>query len=675
MRSFFWRRFLSVDRIDLDELFKRLLMLQCYFIGFPRTSDQDIELASEYQEYQSELKYYQLLRKEYKFLKTFSSAFGLFIIFKAIHHITSFLTTASELDKNLSQVANNLTQVISFDCLRTSCHRRDLLITLPIFSLCRPRLRIISNVLVESHTLGAVFHVIFALLIGAAGFFTVLYYHLNPIGHEMLMFNIAPNIGQQRLKMMIKSFIAGVYVSMLSYVTLKPREIHQLVQGRKDKPIVFSGKPATSVLVFRANNKYHARIYYKYARKKVVELDGDFDTLGEPSKLLINDCLSTFRVLEMCRYTAMKQQVLITIVFSLTTVIAFISLAIFNIWEASRYKNNLKNIQQSIDKNNCSVWYANDPNRLIDLINFKLNLGPYQYFEIACGAAVVSFLVACGVGNFYVISREIHNMIREQIYRLTMVLEMSYLLESPLRCRSNVIKKLPAEEDQSCLINGYDFKHLNYVVATELCPIIDLNKLKSLFGFRAHRTEYVARNAAVGLLIARGPNLHAFFNLMIKIYCCNRVLITTVKQSSKNLSTVMFIALSMNFTAIGLVKLVTYKIRESSNLQFFLASASVLVNIGIILYPSIIQATSRKIIRLMWDLLASTVDFQDLRIQQMRSLYLKQLRILCHEDGMTLRAYGVPVTYGAVIRLFLWSATLVVVSYDSGESWKTQSNG
>lgn len=49
----------------------------------------------------------------------------------------------------------------------------------------------------------------------------------------------------------------------------------------------------------------------------------------------------------------------------------------------------------------------------------------------------------------------------------------------------------------------------------------------------------------------------------------------------------------------------------------------------------------------------------------MRSLYLKQLKVLTQEEGMTLKAYGVPVTYEGVIKFLLWSSTLIFISYSS----------
>lgn len=126
----------------------------------------------------------------------------------------------------------------------------------------------------------------------------------------------------------------------------------------------------------------------------------------------------------------------------------------------------------------------------------------------------------------------------------------------------------------------------------------------------------------------------------------------------------MLFAIVMNFTAIGLVNLVTRKLEDLINLQFTMAVSGILINTCMILYPSICQAASKEIVNFMWRLLASTCDFEDIRVQQIRTMHLKPLRVLCFNAGMTLRAYGVPVTYGAVIRLFIWSLTLIVVSFD-----------
>lgn len=88
-----------------------------------------------------------------------------------------------------------------------------------------------------------------------------------------------------------------------------------------------------------------------------------------------------------------------------------------------------------------------------------------------------------------------------------------------------------------------------------------------------------------------------------------------VRETSINFSSVILFGIILNFTLIILVKLFTNRLNELNSLQFIMAIGPIYINTFIILYPSICQATSRRILFLKWRLLASTSNFDDILIK------------------------------------------------------------
>lgn len=667
-------KILSLDQMDFDELLKSILLLSYRLIGFPRITDRDINRISRFNGSQTELKYYYVLRRDSKVTKAIFPLISLYIVTKAFYYLIYLTSSVDALEAGLNQIPsaerNHSSQSISIDCLRTNCLQRDLLIAIPIFTLCKPTLRTFFLPLVDLHTLGAIIYAIFALLLVVLGIGAILYNHILPIGHDSLMYYIAPNVGLDSVRAIIKDFLCEIYLSMMSFCSMED-QIQSDQKRESTKSTIAYSRSSMNSLVHRYGREDLSQKHFRTAHQRATELDREFKQLRPPAQSMVDDCLTLLRNMDVCRQITIKQFVTVCILFFMSSFTSCISLIACILLISRSRLVYLQSLDKSLAANKCSIWYSDDNSNEINLSEFTIRITYFDTIEVVLGGIICSVVGTAIMSSFYILTRETHNIMHEQIYRINMVIEMSYLMQflsdHETNLKASAMKQFRSVSDFEVMgdsTNDYTFAQLNNTIAMDLCSIIDAKKIRSLLGLEKQRVLEVARKAATNLLITRGINMDSFFSLMSKIYCGNRYLLHCLRISSRNLSTVLLFAMLLNFSIIAIVKWITYKMNELSILQLVTAFGGVSVNTVIILYPSICQATSRRIVFLMWRLLASTLDFEDIRIKQIRYLYLKQLQVLCKEGGMTLYAYGVPVTYGGFIRLFFWSATLIVISYN-----------
>lgn len=247
---------------------------------------------------------------------------GLFIVSKSVYYLCYLLSHAASVEAQLNQVdlwdvrsANGnqtnhrVTNIV--DCLETNCLRKDLIVALPVFSLCKPTLKLIYNPLVDLHTLGAVILVAYVLVVLMLSIGSPCYLHLDPQTHATVMFDVAPNIGRDALRTYIKSFMAEIYISLMSYVTSTTDKLDKMYSCQ----VGFYGQASASSLILLTEQKDIAKVHYEYAREMVAELGQDLRKLNAKTKFLIDDCLSLFRCIESCRLHTIEQH-FITLVWA-----------------------------------------------------------------------------------------------------------------------------------------------------------------------------------------------------------------------------------------------------------------------------------------------------------------------------------------------------------------------
>lgn len=675
-------------QINYEKLYEKLVIAQHSLIGFPHTIESDIDWITKFNGSQSEMKYYYLFNRS-KRVKFFFPIIGLLIALKSLYYLWYLLSSVETIEKGLDQVSHNITRkrnhselLLQIDCLRTNCIRKDLLLKLPVFSLCKPDLRPLYNPQVELHTFGAIMNSCYAMLLITLGVLVALYLYFLPMGHESVMFKLAPNVGRDSMRAHIKGFMGKLYLSMVVY---SARHIKEKPEPLLEEPSLrFVGmrkRISSSRLELRACRENLAQIHFDNMRQRVYELERDYNCLSGELKLVIDDALTVFRTKDSCRRISMKQYVLLFLM--LTGLMCFNGVILLRLasGESKRRMIYLQHLQEQYQINKCSIWYADKPDYAINLSevpSFRFNL--LNIIELMCGLVTIMFIPATLMGAFLTIIREIHNMMHEQIYKINMVIEMSYIIHSLSEYRahskvSNLVHLGVTKDhwnndnndnqddyfdDDNSTINEYTFEKLTNLIAMDLCSVFGTAKMLNMSS--RPQKDIVSREMAINLLVEQGANMNSFSVLLAKIYCGNMLLMHCIKNSTKNLSAMLVFSILLNFTVIVVIQYMTSKLGEYSSVQLTMALGGVVICASVIIYPSMCQATSKRIVYLMWRLLAATVNFEDVRVKQIRSLYLKQLEALCREGGMTLRAFGTPVTYDGLIRVILSTSTLFVLT-------------
>lgn len=674
-----------MKKLNYEQAFRYLLMGQHRIYGFPRTSASQVQSAQSIGPL-DELRHYRHLRKSFGRVQVMILILSLLLTIKNLFLLYFTTNSIIQLEKDLDCMMSNGVScsnddVISFGCLRTTCRSRNLLMALPVFSLCYPNLRHFYLPISDLQTIGLMMYTIYALIIAVFGFGAPFYLNLKPIVHELLMYLLAPGTGRNLKRKQMKAFMNEIYVSTSVYFGYqsakrgdqKPK-VGQKTQAHRSKSLGFTALASPSLI----DREACAQIYLNHAKQRMLELGKNFEQLGRAMREFIDDSITLFRGTDLYRLTVIRQYILLTIFFIM---ICFVALVLCLGWvyvEIIGRNTQLKNIKSTLWKRNCSIWYdkaylvgaTGDSNTVLpvdiaSIVPIGWTLVPaVEFFFVS---SLILFLGGTMLAAFFVIARELHDQIYEQLYKIDMVIEMCDLMQDLMPRNSGERRTMNSLDfigkNADHLASYFNFRNLKRSIEVKLVTIFDTSRL-GLFGNVDHELRHLTRRLATGQLISRGVSIGAITMLLHKIYCGNRALMVYTRESSRNLSTALLLTMTSNFSIILAVMFVNNTFDESSLLLMIFVTYGVLANTFIIFYPAKCQATSKRIISMMWRLLSTTLQFDDVRIKHVRIMYLKQLQVLCQEDGLTLYAFEIPVRYESLIKLLLWSSTLTVLAFN-----------
>lgn len=125
----------------------------------------------------------------------------------------------------------------------------------------------------------------------------------------------------------------------------------------------------------------------------------------------------------------------------------------------------------------------------------------------------------------------------------------------------------------------------------------------------------------------------------------------------------MLFATTYGFTSI--LVFINTKFGEANDFTIFMGLWCIVLNSIMVFLPSKIHSESKRLVVLMRRLVVASTDFADLRVRHLRALIVKQLEETCLNGGggFALQMFGISLTYGFVIRLALWSATMIMISF------------
>lgn len=376
------------------------------------------------------------------------------------------------------------------------------------------------------------------------------------------------------------------------------------------------------------------------------------------TKQYILDCLTMFRDSSWARKI---NRICLVQVFGVTAIVViFFLVSIYGVTQLSvMAADETWSLLDEIQSNGCLVWlHGREPGSGVPV-------EPVQFSWFGVGELVLVttpgiLMCANALIRYHVAICEINSMLAEQMSRIQLAIETTNILHEMGLSQSQMV---PLERNFKMNANLYSFDLLK----SQLQRRVGVFVLSFLKPYNINSKAYASNDSplqvAISMISAHGTNMYSYENLLIKIYIGNLVLIRMVSELSDFSQKFLMISVLINYTSIASVIHFIRKLEEYNLMPMIFAFTGVVFNCFITFYASVVNGLSKRMLTSMWRLVTAAVNFQDIRVMHVRSLLVRQVVYLNEEGGLMFKALGMNVNYGTVIKLALWSSTIVVVSF------------
>lgn len=458
-------------------------------------------------------------------------------------------------------------------------------------------------------------------------------------------------------------------------------------------------------------------------RYETDRLSSDISTLNHQMRAYIDDCLPLTRCEWWRKMAAQRFCLVFGITFSLfigAFFIAILTVFYMNLLRAA----HLAELDEYILASNCAIWYhatsnvsynaaaaqRNDPtasgrsattrnttaaradntDRLVATVpTSSLRLAPFApalntaFFVVVFGIIVpLSCTLPVPLAQAMNYVEELYMRIAESMSRLQLTIEYTLMLRS-----------IGAHKTGSSY--GNDFGFLMHDCEFDLVRramqhnVVQRNGLVYLRPFKRTRNLFALAAAAAtsgavsskqlddpfdehnfvhtfieSNLAKYGDNLDPYLGLVTKTLLNIKLLNNIIQKSANNLANFLWLTYALNYGSIIIIIAQNRKSYTSSSFPVVVGCIFMIVVNFILSFASSIQTKSKKVMLLMWQLIAASSDFTDIRVKHMRHLLIRQVALLSQEGGMSLKAFGFSVTYARVIEVTLWTFTLIVIAFN-----------
>lgn len=629
-----------------------LVHFQCNFYGYPRLSRDNVE---DYVESlgapEDEVKeYIKMTRIDLTWQQRALIVSGILVIIK--NFIFPYYVISS-IDSLIYESALRQRDTLHYGCLETNCtdpvHVRQFLRT-PIFSVCHHWLYQIYPAVTGLQIFGLSLHTIYILYVLIMHICLILVLYFHPSGYESFIFLITPKLDRLIRCEEIRRYLLSIHMSMENY--FRGDISYSFPDDTTDEQ-----DPAT--IVHYSKKEFVSSVALDHEYEQINRLGKRYKDLDASAQAYISDCMTVFREDVWWKTFSRMNCIWSSVLF------AFLFISLIGSFFGVDYMIGIvfqetQIVLETLRATGCSVWRDNrsDPISAASLVRTQWRAFPLA--EIIVVTLVSGLMVSISITRYHVGICEINSMLAEQMDRIYMTIEITKLLKD---MDFGVAQSIPREGLDE---NLYNFNQLKYLHQRSIKVGAGLTFLNS---FKRTSSNYIHSDGpwqvAMDIVGDCGANMYSYANLLMKIYINNRVLERTVRELSMGLEIILLVALILNYGCVGIVIYYNRKFEDSNLLPIIWGFIGILTNSMIIVYPSAVNAFSKRMLNSLWQLVVITLDFQDIRVAHVRSLLLKQIGFFCDNGGLMFTAFGIPITYGTVIKIALWSATLAVVSFSS----------
>lgn len=663
------------DAFDYLQCSRALFDVNHNFIGWPCYNEDflwDHFSPNDQSDSEFDLKEYASLKKysgkmtNFRLIWLFTSSFvaikDIWAVMFTVMNVSQFSLARESFVVNRS----NTETIHNFACVQTNCNRirpntklSTDLVALPMFKICKSHWVPFFTPYPDLKAQG----VMILSMWGYAIWMTVLlslYLYLHPCPINLFTFMIAPKSCRRRIREKCKLFLIDVKISEINFTKQSYRT--DLEQMRHVSEL---NKLSHYNQLFANIHKLYPSTIFKVVDKRsyldecipLVRTDWWHDLLAKQFFWLVVILMTIFYNLALCG------------LFYSTYVMFFLD-------------KHLSQIDQLLNDQNCSIWIADRGTRSSyrQPIRFT-GLAPSWNFctlvEIIIACTPVFVILTINLVQLFISLKEICSWIDELMDQVRIAIA---ICEFRLM-RTNMI--YTCEQSLPKPIGNFldtQYSITNQVpIAISALKELQKNNLKSLFSLKcfecvmnhscSKRKHNLYTNCVENLLIKElelysDHGLRVHVEVMEKIYISIRLLIVFVKDSSTNMTILMVFLHIINYGFILQLVYLNKKFTDSQLFPLIFALTVIILLDYIITLASNIQAQSRHLIDLIWQLIAVNTHFKDVQTSHAKHLMTKLVIMLSQSNGIMFNVLGVPITYASLLRLTLWSTSLTMLVFN-----------
>lgn len=686
-----------------------------YAIGYPRYSER--ELNRNLIDSEEQAREYDLFRK-YN-LKLYSSQalwilVGVVFVLRELYYIVYTLNTAgltmSTVDLMINHTKSGLRSIrqhhtiTSYGCLETNCPRlksgpgslEQDLHEVPLYMICHPHLQSIYTFVHNSSTFGLQTVSLITFVVSIVGVLLPIRLYLRPSSHETAMYLFAPHTILKSNREFIRKNLVIIHDSLISYYqTFVDREyltsllmIDMLRKNSLGATQFGSGLRDTKKLIERERDFRSKLIDIHRELSVTKKLRSDYSLLDDHTKAYIDDCLPITRS-DSWRLKANRRfwlvVAVVTIYFSaVKTTMCIVLFYTFVIRSEHLYQSD-----KYMSDTDCAIWMSSDREIIkkqalmrtpLDQWTGAIRLHDYKPVmnTIFIAFSVLPIYVIFTIGIYVPCSQaivyveELYLRIAESISRLQLTIDYTLRLTSTGADKTGsttgsgfdmLLQDYRFDEVREVLQRSVKFNTFG-VISMKSFPSIMVRQRLSKLGHSDLYAENFVGDFVEKNVNRFGDNLDAYLSLMTKTLLNIRILHDIIEHSAANLTNILWVCYSLNYGIMIIIIAYNRKYDESGWFSLTVAAIAICITNYIISYASSIQTKSNRILLLMWQVVAITSDFQDIRVKHMRSLFVRQVAVLSQDRGLTMKAFGVNVTYARAIEMTIWTITLIMIAFN-----------
>lgn len=643
----------------------RVISCSSFFLfGFPRNNRRlirDIKTAGTFHNY----------NKEYSFPSKLTISQTLVLVLNialALKNFYPLYYIFGSINQLKSDYLNPAAQFVRYGCLETNCTSRIFLKQLtafPVFTMCQADNHWLFPPLIGLQPNGLILQCMYVYFLVFFDIGTVLYIYFRPMFFDAHLFTLHPIVGQITNCEYLRRNFARLYLSMINLHTQCPRLVSAMnLEPSKRNP---KQRPNTLVRLLKPDLKHQdlllrtSHVYFE--QSQLLKFSPKFIDLDTFARDYIYDCLTFFRS-EWWHEKSVRLSFYQSVIFS-GSITVYIGAGIYVVTLILRGEtSNLSLMVKKIRESGCEIWLNDESVRPItesDIIKSIPSWNNLIFAEIGIGLLPGLCLSGILLSWFQLAHTELISILAEQIDRVSMTIEITRLL------KANGFDSVQGSTDQSEVAEHASLYSLN-----ELKQYHQQNKsigkaFRFLKPYKRHSSDQTGSSpcqVAVNLFNKNGPSIAAYQELLTKIYINNSSVGVMFNRLNTNVETILLALFSITYGFVGILVYINRKFGEATEFTLLMGLWGIFLNSIMVYLPSKLHSLSRVLVGSMWRLIDANMDFKDVRVRHLRTLLLRQLGPMCRDGGLSLKAFGIPVTYGSVIKLALWSSTLIVISFN-----------